>query len=608
MMNRFSSGPWRGESKIIIGIDLGTTQSAVSFAYLFEGGAQTVQHVNEWPGQGAHKGTSKIPTLVYYDQNNKPTCFGAEALKPENQDRAEDEGWSLAKHFKLHLHPQSMAIQDRLALCPLPPGVSLAAIYTDFLGYLLRHTQGYFESHVIQGAAIWEKYSPKMLVVLAHPNGWSTREQNYLRQALRNVGPNYKSCQITFVTEGEASVHFCMFSSNMDSALQPDTDLIVCDAGGSTIDTIAYRVEQTTPLLQLKERKASACIQAGGVFVDMECQKYLEELLSNTDLEEEDIRTYVSAGVKDFEETAKKEFASPSSTQTIDLRDTRLKRSDLGIKRGRITLSGSITETFFIGDVSSTIESVRQQASGLSPKHILLVGGFGESLYLRRQLSDEFTNDGCQITIIQDSSSKAAADGAVIWAAKLAVVGRVTRVAYGTLARARYDPSNPDHQGRSVIRSPQGHDVVLKLWSEIIQKGVVLSGQETARREYFVAYNPSDALHSELSKFTTDIWAFHEEPSKNPGWVRNKEGDINHGFEKLCKVEADLTSMKSILKRKHGDAGAYDVLQFFLAIELGGTEICARIEWVENGVLRSGPVKIIPEPVDLPPAGKNMRG
>jgi hypothetical protein len=33
----------------------------------------------------------------------------------------------------------------------------------------------------------------------------------------------------------------------------------VCDAGGSTIDTTAYHVVKTTPVLELRESKASAC-------------------------------------------------------------------------------------------------------------------------------------------------------------------------------------------------------------------------------------------------------------------------------------------------------------------------------------------------------------
>lgn len=118
-------------------------------------------------------------------------------------------------------------------------------------------------------------------------------------------------------------------------------------------------------------------------------------------------------------------------------------------------------------------------------QYLLLVGGFGESLYLHRRLSLEFTPSGCQVAVVEDStwvvyimrskhssnfvnSSKAAADGAVIWAAKLAVVGRVTRVSYGICSTVTYNPSNPEHQGRMVVRGPTGLDGVDGYWFEII--------------------------------------------------------------------------------------------------------------------------------------------
>lgn len=36
-------------------------------------------------------------------------------------------------------------------------------------------------------------------------------------------------------------------------------NLIVCDAGGSTVDITAYRVTAITPKLELEEIKPSAC-------------------------------------------------------------------------------------------------------------------------------------------------------------------------------------------------------------------------------------------------------------------------------------------------------------------------------------------------------------
>lgn len=443
-----------------------------------------------------------------------------------------------------------------------------------------------------------------MLIILTHPNGWATREQHFLKQALQNVGPLYKNCQITFVTEGEASVHFCMFYSNMRSSLQPGDDLTVCDAGGSTIDTTTYHIERVTPSLEIKERKASACIQMGGVFVDLECEKYFKNLLTKARIDEQHIEEYVAAAVEDFESIAKKEFASPDTAHHINLHDNGLKQAELGIRRGRMSLKGSIIESFFDRAVSGVIQSIRQQTQGLSPKYLLLVGGFGESPYLRHKLSEEFMCNGCQVTVIEESTSKAAADGAVIWAIQLAVVGRVTRVAYGISTRIPYNPSNPEHQGRRLVRVPDGN-FVSKRWYQLMGKGIYLNAQGSVRHGFYLTFKPGNFPQSRYIK-QVSIWIFHGDSANNPSWVRDKNGNINHGFEQHCKIEADLSGMRNSLERKQGADGPYDELGFDIVIRLGGTELHSHMEWVENGTTRSGPTSIIPEPVDLPPAGRNM--
>jgi hypothetical protein len=76
---------WKKASQIILGIDIGATQTAVSFAFLFQGycvaaciisksltqifrlgGNVSVKRVSDWPGQ-SEQSTSKIPTQIYYD-------------------------------------------------------------------------------------------------------------------------------------------------------------------------------------------------------------------------------------------------------------------------------------------------------------------------------------------------------------------------------------------------------------------------------------------------------------------------------------------------------------------------------------------------------------
>jgi hypothetical protein len=170
-------------------------------------------------------------------------AFGAEALSPQIEENAEDNGWKLAKHFKLHLHPSDLKAKYDLKLdgmcyqvvvtpvdlnvitlhTALPPGVSLQQVYSDFLGYLLQHTQTYFEDRIVDGRHIWQKYRSTMQFIIAHPNGWGIREQTFLRSAAVKAGlatTDSAHTNIRFVTEAEASVHFCIYHTNLGSRLQ----------------------------------------------------------------------------------------------------------------------------------------------------------------------------------------------------------------------------------------------------------------------------------------------------------------------------------------------------------------------------------------------------
>lgn len=99
----------------------------------------------------------------------------------------------------------------------LPPGVILQQVYSDFMGYLLKHTQTFFEDRLIDGKKIWERYKHTMEIVITHPSGWGAHEQTFLRAAAIRAGitsPDQASARIQFVTEVEASIYYCTYRSN----------------------------------------------------------------------------------------------------------------------------------------------------------------------------------------------------------------------------------------------------------------------------------------------------------------------------------------------------------------------------------------------------------
>jgi len=203
--------------------------AAVAYTHLYPGGPQVVKRVTSWPGQAAQQYESKIPSIVWYDQQGKAQAFCAEARTPAIVARAEQEQWHLAEQFKLHVHPPTMPTLRPVELLPLPHGVSVEQIYADILYYVFRHTQVFFEEKEFElegGGRIWRRLNVQNAIdfVICHPGGWGLDEQSMLRRATVKAGlvsslPVAME-QVQFVGEAEASVHYVMFHADLQTRLQ----------------------------------------------------------------------------------------------------------------------------------------------------------------------------------------------------------------------------------------------------------------------------------------------------------------------------------------------------------------------------------------------------
>ncbi|KAF8336893.1 uncharacterized protein EI90DRAFT_3013883 [Cantharellus anzutake] len=571
-MTSFSAESWTRKHKIILGFDIGTTFSGVSFAYLFPEGPQMVTRVNAWLGQEAHVGASKIPTLVWYDKNKKATAFGAEM-----QDEAEDNGWSLAGNFKLHLHPGTMKKKHDLTVdlvdseltifaTALPEGVPLSAMYRDFFGYLIKHTQDTFEERVLDGARVWKLHFPTADVVVAHPNGWGPREQEFMRRAAvaANIVPQSQSrTRIFFVTEGEASVHYCMFYANLASQLKENMKFIVCDAGGSTVDTTTYSVSKVRPRLRLREVKPSACIQAGGVFVNKAAEEYFQRVFSNPEanLPRDEVKDLVKNAVDAFEMTAKKTFKNATSKGSLDLGLSRYTNPAVGVRRGRMALDGTTIRTFFQPFVDQIVESLKEQMSGINCEHILVVGG-----------------------------SKAVSDGMIMWHATCLVTARACRFDYGVSNSTPYDSEDPRHTRRTPYSSFDGGNKISDVWCPLVRRGNIHQPNDDVE----LGWSRSYATPPNLCHITKTIYAYTLNGQEEPHFITDLYGTLAPGFEEICTISADMSGLSGALEECQGVQGKYWKLRFNICIKFGGTELQAYITWTEDGKNRTSEAQIIP--------------
>ena len=99
-------------------------------------------------------------------------------------------------------------------LPPLPLNKSCIEVFADFLTYLFQCASRFIKDAHANGGNVWSSVQKDIHFVLSHPNGWEGFQQSQMRKAAILAGlisdsPN-EHARITFVTEGEASLHFAI--------------------------------------------------------------------------------------------------------------------------------------------------------------------------------------------------------------------------------------------------------------------------------------------------------------------------------------------------------------------------------------------------------------
>ncbi|KAF8675525.1 hypothetical protein AX14_005094, partial [Amanita brunnescens Koide BX004] len=220
-------GPFSGSArKLVMAFDVGTTYSGASYAVLDPGLVPEIHGVTRFPAQQKVGGDSKIPTIVYYDKEGALRAIGAEATEDEFLEEADQNEYTRVEWFKLHLRPKALAsshIRDD-DLPPLPAIKTAEEILADFINYLYISTRTYIQETHPGGGAFWKSVENNVDYVLSLPNGWEGPQQAQMRRAAIKAGLVANEAQaqerISFVTEGEASLHYCIQKGITKEAVQ----------------------------------------------------------------------------------------------------------------------------------------------------------------------------------------------------------------------------------------------------------------------------------------------------------------------------------------------------------------------------------------------------
>lgn len=118
--------------------------------------------------------------------------------------------------FKLHMRPSD---NSNFELLRLPQLKSVIDVFADFMRYLYTSAKTYINETNADANGLWTN----AVFVLTHPNDWEGVQQERLRKAavLGGLIPDTTSGheRIQLVTEGEASLHFCIDSGLATEAI-----------------------------------------------------------------------------------------------------------------------------------------------------------------------------------------------------------------------------------------------------------------------------------------------------------------------------------------------------------------------------------------------------
>ncbi|KAF5374600.1 hypothetical protein D9615_008990 [Tricholomella constricta] len=579
--------PYTGASrKLVLAFDVGTTYSGISYSIL-DPELYYIGSIRRFPAQEQVGGDSKIPTIIFYDKNGVVRAVGAEALKEGLDDMIEEEGWTKAEWrashllFKLHLRPtsdSSTSVTHKIP--PLPNNKTVLDVFTDFLRYLFKCAQTYIQETHANGADLWASLQDRIEFVLTHPNGWEGAQQAQMRNAAVHAGlvpdANEGRSRVHFVTEGEASLHFCIQSGLTIEAMKSGQGVLIVDAGGGTIDISAYGQTPKSTGLSFQEIAPAQCYFQGSIFVTNHARTFLEDLLRDSKFFDD-----VDHITQCFDKTTKLRFRNSGEPQYIRFGSARDKDIALGIRSGQLRLKGTDVSTFFEPSVRCIIDCILEQRKSASKtiSSVFLVGGFAASDWLFTQLQISLEPLGINFCRPDSHVNKAVADGGISFYIDHFVTARVAKYAYGIHVCTPYVSSNIEHLRRSssIWRDARGIDLISRSFDIILPKNRQISESTEFRRSYFYTAKTTNGLPDQISE---DILCYRGS-SGSPRWT---DEDAAMYFT-LCTLTADTRRLKSTITvfQRAYDSSCYYQMNFEVILNFGLTEFTAQLCWKENG-------------------------
>lgn len=176
--------------------------------------------------------TEKVPSEIAYGEQVDQPRWGL-------QIRGEEEHLQCIKLMldERQALPNYVSQSDLKAQL-LRKGKNAQSVVADYLSQLWKHAKTVLERR-------WPFMSTtKLEIILTVPAVWSDAAKDATLVAAKRAGMGNN---ITLISEPEAAAVYTL-KSMQPSQLRSSNNYVICDAGGGTVDLIAFEVKQVAPL------------------------------------------------------------------------------------------------------------------------------------------------------------------------------------------------------------------------------------------------------------------------------------------------------------------------------------------------------------------------
>lgn len=474
------------QDRLIVGVDFGTTYSGVAAVY--SSNPDDIDIIKTWPG-GNGITSDKVPTEIAYE-NADPS---ATSSSDDGSDKAPQRQIRWGFQFKpedTRLRCVKLFLDRNQKLphfvSPLETAAQLRKYdrtvmdaVTDYLTKIYEHTmetltRRYGETFIS---------CTKVDFVLTVPAVWSDAAKNATLQAAEKAGMGHRH-ELKLISEPEAAAVYTL-RTIQPSGLKVGDNFVVCDAGGGTVDLIAYKVTQVYPL-RVEESAVGTGGLCGSAFLNYRFEDHVRSRIGHERynmMREKKPKTWMM-GLRYFEEFVKRNFNEEEHTEVNVPFPGLPDDEEAGLDSGFLIMTSEQVKTIFdpvinevIGLVEGQVETIREKSGNVSG--IILVGGFGQSNYLYTRLKAHFNTTPPPAYTEQPTheATKAAQSTSVqvlqplhAWTA--VVRGAVLRGLEGSVVEKRRSRS---HYGTSyaTVFDETKHPISDRYWSPLWERWMV---------------------------------------------------------------------------------------------------------------------------------------